>query len=249
MQNKSEGKKREICLPGDEVGSGELKAGSGTYRDGDKIYASTVGIRTVRSSFVNIIPLVGKYLPNVGDQIIGYITDVGPTYWLLDINSPYPAPLHVNDTPWKVDFGDTSKYLETDNAVIVTISNVDEIKHVQVSMREHGHRKMNTGSIVEISPSRVPRVIGRGGSMINLLKKGTRCRIFVGQNGRIWIDGEPEDMELAIKAVEMIDRESQSFGLTERIKEFLGVSDADYSNDDTPEGDAKSEDDEDDQRM
>ncbi|MCD6461647.1 MAG: S1 RNA-binding domain-containing protein [Thermoplasmata archaeon] len=211
---------REIVLPGELVGEG-LRAGMGTYREGSKVYASQVGIKSVRAGYVNVIPINGRYMPKVGDQVIGIITDVGPTYWMVDINSPYPAPLHVNEVPWKVEFGDTAKYLNIGDTVLVTVSNVDEVKHVQVSMLTQGQRRLNTGFLVEVTPSKVPRMIGKGGSMISMLKNLTHCRMFVGQNGRIWIDGEPDAMVVAAEAVGLIEREAHAFGLTERVKEFL----------------------------
>ena len=58
-------------------------------------------------------------------------------------------------------------------------------------------------------------------SMISLIKKYTRCRIFVGQNGRIWIDGDGQDVQKAIEIIELIEKESLSFGLTNKIEELL----------------------------
>jgi exosome complex component RRP4 len=98
---------------------------------------------------------------------------------------------------------------------------VDEVKHVQVSMKDHGLRKLQGGQILEISHSKVPRVIGRNGSMIEMIKNNTNCRIIVGQNGRIWVDGEIDSVENAVKAIRLIEVEAQSIGLTERLKEFL----------------------------
>ncbi|MDG6220119.1 MAG: exosome complex RNA-binding protein Rrp4 [Candidatus Thermoplasmatota archaeon] len=222
MNENQEQRRKEVFLPGDEIASGGgLKAGSGTYRKGDKIYASQIGMKSIRSNFVNIISLGGKYMPRVGDQVVGYITDVGPTYWMVDINAPYPAPLHVNETPWKVDFGDTGKYLNVRDAIIAVVSQVDEIKHLSVSMKEHGHRRLNTGSIYEMPPSKVPRVIGKGGSMISLIKSMANCRMFVGQNGRIWIDGDDPSIEVVLSTLSMIEREAHQSGLTEKVKKFL----------------------------
>ena len=72
-----------------------------------------------------------------------------------------------------------------------------------------------------MAPSRVPRLIGRGGSMINLLKNETGCKIFVGQNGRVWLDGGVEDIALAVEAIEMIDRGTMASGITDAVREFL----------------------------
>jgi exosome complex component RRP4 len=54
-----------------------------------------------------------------------------------------------------------------------------------------------------------------------MLKKETNCSIFVGQNGRIWIDGKDEDVELLSKALRKIELEAQRSGLTDRIYNFL----------------------------
>jgi exosome complex component RRP4 len=212
---------RELVLPGDFITDGKFRAGSGTYMDNGKIYASTLGIKSIRSDFVNVVPLAGQYIPKVGDQVVGIVMDMGPSNWLVDINSPYPAPMHINEAPWRVDFGDTARYLNVGEVILARIFMVDEVKHVQVSMKEHGLRKLQGGQILEISHSKVPRVIGRNGSMIQMIKNYTNCRIIVGQNGRIWVDGEIDAVDNAVKAIRLIEVEAQSIGLTERLKEFL----------------------------
>ena len=212
---------RELVLPGDFITDGKFKAGSGTFMEDGKIYASTLGIKSMRSNFVNVVPLSGQYIPKVGDQVIGIVMDVGPSNWLVDINSPYPAPMHINEAPWRVDFGDTARFLNVGEAILARIFMVDEVKHVQVSMKEHGLRKIQGGQIVTISHSKVPRVIGRNGSMIQTIKNYTNCRIIVGQNGRIWVDGDAEAVANAVKAIKIIEDEAQSVGLTEKLKEFL----------------------------
>jgi len=213
---------REIVVPGDLLDGEELRAGVGTYKDDDgKIYASQLGIKNTRANYVNVIPLAGRYMPRAGDSVIGKVVDIGPSNWLIDINAPYPAPLHVSETPWKVEFGDTGRYLGLGDMVLIRVVNVDETKHVQVSMSGPGLRKLVGGHIIEISHSKVPRVIGKGGSMISLIKKYTKCRMFVGQNGRIWIDGEPEEIYLASRAIEKIENEAHVIGLTDAMDKYL----------------------------
>ena len=218
----SESSSREIVVPGDLLSSSpELKAGMGTFREKGRIYAAQIGIKSIRGNYVNVVPLAGKYLPKAGDMVIGVIVDIGPSNWLVDINCPYPAPLHVNDVPWRVDFGDTARYLNIGNSILVKVLKVDETKRIQLTLKEQGLRKLTSGRIIEISHSKVPRVIGKSGSMISMLKNYTNTRMFVGQNGRIWIDGEPDDIRLAVEAITMIDKEAHLLGLTEKVKEFL----------------------------
>ncbi len=107
------------------------------------------------------------------------------------------------------------------DVILAKILMVDETMRFQVTLKDQGLRKLQDGQIVEISPSKVPRVIGKSGSMIQMIKGYTNCRIFVGQNGRIWLDGEVDDIMHAIKAIQMIEQDAHSFGLTERVKEYL----------------------------
>ncbi len=216
--------KREIVLPGEVLAAKGLKPGPGTFQEKGQIYASTLGIRKEREGRVYVIPLAGKYMPQEDDDVIGMIIDIGPSHWLVDINAPYPATLHVNEVMWRVDFGDTAKYMNVQDIILTTVILVDETKRVQVSMKDPSLKKLTDGQIVEISHSKVPRVIGKKGSMISMIKKYTGCKIFVGQNGRIWINGDMEDMLDAIQAIRMIERESQVHGLTDSVESFLKQS-------------------------
>jgi exosome complex component RRP4 len=149
------------------------------------------------------------------------VIDIGPSNWLVEINSPYPAPLHVNEVPWRVEFGDTARFLNLGHVILAKVLMVDETMKVQVTMNESGLRRLEGGHLVEVSHSKVPRVIGKGGSMIQMIQTMTDCRIFVGQNGRIWIDGELPNMLVAEGAIRMIAAEAHTNRLTERVKEFL----------------------------
>ncbi len=221
MNREGAGGDREIVIPGDLLDASGLKAGSGAYAEDGKVFAAQLGIKSVKSNFVNVIPLGGRYIPTAGDSVIGKVIDIGPSNWLIDINSPYPAPLHVNEVPWRVEFGDTSKYLNVGDTLLAKVLMVDETKRVQVTMKEQGLRKLSGGQVIDISYSKVPRVIGKGGSMIQLIKSHTNCRIFIGQNGRIWLDGEIESMVTAIHAIRMIEEGAQASRLTEKVKEYL----------------------------
>ena len=212
---------RELFVPGDVIDRAEFKPGAGTFASGGKIYSSQLGIKSVRSNYINIIPLGGRYMPHVGDTVIGIIVDIGPSNWYVDISAPYQAPLHVNEAPWRVEFGDTAKFLRIGDAILCEVLSVDEMKKVQVTMNGPQLRKLPQGQIIEISPSKVPRVIGRSGSMIKTIVSYTRCRLFVGQNGRIWIDGELDKISAAVKAIRKIEEKAQVLGLTDMVKELL----------------------------
>jgi exosome complex component RRP4 len=220
MEKRSARPSREIVVPGEFLEKGE-KGGDNTYSRDGKLYSAILGIKSMSPNGVNIIPIGGCYMPSTGDTVIGVINDIGPSNWMVDISAPYPAPLHVNEVPWKVEFGDTSKYLGIGNVVLLKVLMVDESKKIQVTMNDSGLRRLEGGQIVDISYTKVSRIIGKSGSMIQMLKSMTDCRIFVGQNGRIWVDGDDENADVAVQAIKFIEENAQSGNLTEKVKAFI----------------------------
>ncbi|MBE6517273.1 MAG: RNA-binding protein [Candidatus Methanomethylophilaceae archaeon] len=221
MERRNAKPKRELVLPGDVIDESGAKAGEYAYSREGKVYAAVMGIKNVSPIGVSVIPLWGQYMPSAGDFVIGVVNDIGPSNWMIDINAPYPAPLHVSEVPWKVEFGDTSRFLNIGNVVFLKILSVDESKKIQVTMNDSGLRKVEGGLLVEIAHSKVSRVIGKSGSMIQLLKAASGCRIFVGQNGRIWIDGEEDRAAVVADAIKMIEEKAQARDLTEKVKVYL----------------------------
>ena len=221
MERRNAKPKRELVLPGDVIDESGAKAGEYAYSREGKVYAAVMGIKNVSPIGVSVIPLWGQYMPSAGVFVIGVVNDIGPSNWMIDINAPYPAPLHVSEVPWKVEFGDTSRFLNIGNVVFLKILSVDESKKIQVTMNDSGLRKVEGGLLVEIAHSKVSRVIGKSGSMIQLLKAASGCRIFVGQNGRIWIDGEEDRAAVVADAIKMIEEKAQARDLTEKVKVYL----------------------------
>ena len=213
---------REIVIPSQLLGTTkDNKAGRGTFIEQGNIYAQILGILNRNPPYLNVVPLKGKYDAVQGDTVIGIVLEAMSSSWLVDINAPYPALLHVNEVPWNVEFNETDKYLKTGDAIMAKISSVDFEKKLQVSLKDRGLFKIKEGNITEIDPSKIPRLIGKKGSMISLLKKYTHCRIFVGKNGRVWIEGKEENITKTIRVIQLIEKESISYGLTNKVEEFL----------------------------
>ena len=214
--------KREIVIPSQLLGDiKSSKAGRGTFTENGKIYSETLGILSKRPDFISVVPLKGRYDAVERDFVIGVVLEAMASSWLVDINGPYPALLHVNEVPWDVEFGETKKYLNHGDSIMAKILQVDVEKKLQITLKDRNLYKIRGGYITYIEPSKVPRLIGKKGSMISLLKKYTRCRIFVGQNGRIWIDGDNDNIAKVLRAIEEIEEESLTYGLTNKIEELL----------------------------
>jgi exosome complex component RRP4 len=167
------------------------------------------------------VPLSGRYLPKAGDQVVGTVTDVQSTFWLLDIGAPRWAPLHMTGAPWKVDVGETERFLRAGDAVVVRVENLDATGRIGVTMLGDGLGKLEGGTIVRISPARVPRLVGRGGSMIATITRHTSAEVAIGQNGRVWIGGSPEAIQRVREVLRMIEENGPRSGLTDRVERFL----------------------------
>ena len=213
---------RQIVIPGQILGDIPVfKPGRGTFVENQKIYAERLGVLTIQDNFISIIPLKGRYEPIVGDFIIGVVEEASTSNWMVDINAPYPALLHVHEVPWEIEFADTEKYLNTGDAILAKVLSVDESKKLQITLNDRNLFKLKGGHIIEFEPSIYRRIMGKKYSMIEIIQKYTRCRIKVGKNGRIWIDGDAEGIGKVLQVISKIESEAATFGLTDRIEELL----------------------------
>jgi len=86
--------------------------------------------------------------------------------------------------------------------------------------------KIARGEALKISATRVPRLIGKRGSMIQTIEQATQTRVLIGQNGIVVVTGRtPEGIKLAVRAIKMVEEEAHTANLTQRIKVLLNVPD------------------------
>lgn len=138
---------------------------------------------------------------------MGVVEDVKFAGYNMDITSPYKGFLLAKECGREqFDLGDI---------VLAKVRDVDEVKNVNLIEP----RKLLNGEIIEISSVKVPRVIGKKSSMLEMIKAATKCEIHVGKNGRIWIKGQ--NSATATRAILKIEKEAHTDGLTDRIGAFL----------------------------
>src|SRR3989339_1563927 len=217
-------KDKEISVPGETLAVGmDILPGHGTYREGEKIMANRLGLVMIDGRTIKLIPLSGRYMPKTGDTIICKVIDVGFNGWRIDTNSAYSAMMSMKDatSEFIARGANLTQYYDLGDYVMCKIVNVTSQKLVDVTMKGPGLRKLRGGRTIEVDSNKVPRIIGKQGSMVVMIKEATQCNIIVGQNGLIWIDGGPMNELLAIQAIRKISAESHTSGLTDKIKGFL----------------------------
>lgn len=211
---------KEIVVPGDVLADEEYHSGRGTFREDNKICSSLVGLVAIRDKKISVIPLQSKYIPRRGDVVIGEITDIRFSMWNLDINSPYSGFLPASDVFGK-EKRELNKTFDVGDVLFLRVVDVDEVKKVKLGLKGRGLGKFRGGILINITPTKVPRLIGKKGSMINMIKDETHCDVVVGQNGVVWVKGEPSMERVAEKVIKMIEEQAHTSGLTDRVREML----------------------------
>ncbi|MFB6208319.1 MAG: exosome complex RNA-binding protein Rrp4 [Candidatus Nanohaloarchaea archaeon] len=213
----------DLVVPGDLVYEGtDMYANSGTYEEDDKIYSKYAGVVRHNGQGIQVVPMSGRYIPSEGDVVIGEVSRVSYSRWTVDLNSPYDGTLGISEASEEyvdLDEEDLTDYFEVGDAIVVKVDSVSESMDVDLTMKDRRCKKLHGGRVIEIAPSKVPRVIGKKGTMVKQINEKTGCNIIVGQNGQVWISGD--NPNLAARAVKKVEREAHTRGLTEKIGEWL----------------------------
>ena len=230
---------REVVVPG-EILTEDTKnflPGRGTIYNNDrsKIISLNIGLKQIQRNYINVIPLRGFYTPRPGDKVIAIVVDKNPVKYKCDINAKDFGTLKPRNTMkrgkmrsfrggndrYNREDANTSKF-DIGDILIVKILSADRLNKPELTTVGKYLGKRNNGIVISIAPPKIPRVIGRSGSMIKMLKTLTKSNIFVTQNGRIWLKGEDIAHErLLIESIQKIASEAHTVGLTDRIQEYV----------------------------
>lgn len=193
---------KRIILPGERITEGKYSI-PGAFVENESTYAAVVGMLDEGNRF---IPLENKYRPMREDVVIGVVTDSRHAGYSVDMNLPKEAFIPTRDTRISLELGDFvfSK--------VKSVNEVGDVDLVEV-------RRLPKGKVVQFPPAKVPRLVGRASSMINMFKENVGD-IMVGKNGYVWIS-DNADIPLALRAIAMIKDQAHMPGLTDRVAEFF----------------------------
>lgn len=191
-----------IVMPG-EMLSERADRIAYAFVDKGKTYSTVVGL----FSEGKLVPLEGPYEPIVDDLIVGVIKEVKFSGYSVDINTPFEAYLSSREIRERYNMGE---------AIFARISQVDEVRSIELN----DARKLAPGTLVKVSSVKIPRIIGKKNSMIDMIKSSTGTDIYAGRNGYVWITGKG-DINAAENAIRMIETQAHTHGLTDRVSAFL----------------------------
>jgi len=222
-------KDKRYVIPGDIITTGPYRPEQNVILDGNKIIATCIGLSDITDGAVRVIPLTGGYIPKGDDLVVGKVISHSAMSWEVDINSCYLGILPASDVFGR-DFSshadDLTAKLGNGDLIAARIVNFDRTRDplITISGRELG--KIDSGELIKISTSKVPRLIGKRGSMIQMIEEATNANITIGQNGIIIASCEnPDGLSKAIRAINMIEEDSHRINLTDMVKKMLESSD------------------------
>lgn len=213
---------RKIVIPGEVIVQGDdFLPGEGTEKTENGIVALRFGLAEDIKKLIKVIPLAGSYEPRRGNVVIGKVSLITHNGWVVDINSLENGFIPLSEVPRYVNKDGLEDVMEIGDMVVAKIWTMNR-RGIDLSLKSRGLGKLDEGIIVEINPNKVPRVIGKEGSMIRMIKDETGCNITVGQNGLIWIRGDKVEDELyAKKAIMFVVEKSYVSGLTDELNKWF----------------------------
>ncbi len=201
-----EQKQKKIVIPGELITDQRKRLGQHTFIENGKVYSDSLGITYPDAGTAYVVPLHGRYIPVRNDLIIGIVSGETFNSYIIDINSIYRSFVSKDAIRYHLKRGSVI------SAIIKDVNEINEADLVEI-------RVFYDGEVVEVSPAKVPRVIGRNGSMLKVLKDGTGCSLVVGRNGWVWVKNG--DIALCVKAIRLIEKEAHLSNLTNRVDAFL----------------------------
>lgn len=223
---------RQLVRPGDclavleEAAPQELKRypEKHIYVLGGRVYSDVLGVVYIEDKDVNVIPLESIYYPRKDDLVIGVVNGVGITAWSVDIRAPYKAVLPGSDVieGFNPIMHNLRNYLDVGDFILAKIAVFDRSRDPVLTMKGKGLGKIVDGVVVEVKPSKVARLVGRKGSMYNILTSTSGCDITIAQNGYVWLKCRDEHTtKVLIQAIRLIESKAHMRGLTEEVRGFL----------------------------
>jgi exosome complex component RRP4 len=219
--------KRKYVIPGELVAEGSYHPVANILRIGERFYSTRVGMAEVSQDKVRVIPLSGPYIPKVDDLVLGKIVNYSAFAWEVDINSCFFAYLpaqSVFDRNYSPAEESLSDKFDIGDLLVARVMAFDRTRDPLLTISGQGLGGIPQGEIVKIAPIKVPRLIGKKGTMIKTIEAGTGCRLIIGQNGLIVVTGAPENVLKTVEVIRLVEEEAHTVNLSEKVQSLLAQS-------------------------
>ncbi|ETV96065.1 hypothetical protein H310_10711 [Aphanomyces invadans] len=181
-----------VVTPGQVITSepGFLR-GHGTYVEAGELLASVAGIVEKVNQLVSVRPLVSRYIGEVGDIVVGRISDVGNKRWKVDINGQQDAVLMLTSVnlPSGAQRRRTTEdqlqmrsFFEEGDLISAEVQEVRYDGTMWLHTRSLRYGKLENGQLIVVQPSLIKRLKQH---LVQLPDIGVD--VILGCNGYLWI--------------------------------------------------------------
>ncbi len=223
MSGAKKGAELRLVTPGEVVeASPGTRAGIGTLSQNGNIIATRVGWAKEYNGVISIDPINASYMPRSGDLVIGIIESVRNNLWFADVKGPFNGLLPMSLAPWKVEFGAAREHMDIGDVMLARVQEVDEAHNIVLTMKGVGLRKIKEGVVSEIAVNNISKLRGENNSILNSIKEYTDCRIIVAENGRIWIDGDSENISTVKEIIDILNSDGHKDDFENSLSSIVG---------------------------
>ena len=215
---------KNFVFPGDVIVTGHYRPEQNVILEDGKLIATAIGFSEMNDDKVKVIPLTGLYIPQIDDLVIGTIVSHNALSWEVNINSFYPGILLATDVfgrDYSPSKDDLSAKLNVGDIVAARVANTGS-RDPLITINGQNLGKIDSGELVRISPAKVPRLIGKQGSMIQTIEAATNTSITIGQNGLIvFACDNSTSLKKSIACIKMVDLLLDDSNLEKKIQNML----------------------------
>lgn len=180
-----------IVTPGEAITTevGYLR-GHGTYVDGAELVASVAGSVERVNKLVSVRPLNARYTAEIGDVVVGRITEVGTRRWKVDLNSRQDGVLMLSSINLSggvqrrrtyADQLQMRSFFEENDLISADVHSIYADGAIALHARSLKYGKLENGMFVSVPPSLMKRL------KQHFVSLPCGVDVILGNNGYIWI--------------------------------------------------------------
>ncbi|KAG6845022.1 hypothetical protein H0H87_001543 [Tephrocybe sp. NHM501043] len=211
----------KLTYPGESLTSSQAyMRGHGTYVDNEEVIASVAGTIERVNKLVTVRATRTRYNPEVGDLVVGRITEVQPRRWKVDANSRQDAVLMLSSV--NLPGGVQRRKLESDELQMRSFFEEGDLLVAEVQAffsdgamslhtRSLKYGKLRNGQLVTVPPILVRRLKS------HFIALPCGVDLILGLNGYIWVSKHVKESDQ--EGEEGFDAEAVYSNLNDKIDE------------------------------
>ncbi|XP_030759105.1 exosome complex component RRP4 [Sitophilus oryzae] len=186
-------KSYKIFTPGEVVikeANTNFVRGHGTYEENGDLKASVAGVKEQVNKLISVRPLKSRYNGQVGEVLVGRISEVQQKRWKVDTNSRLDSVLMLSSV--NLPGGELRRrsvedqhmmrqYLQEGDLISAEVQSIFSDGSLSLHTRSLRYGKLGQGLLIKVFPSLVKK------SKIHFHNLPFGVSLILGNNGYIWI--------------------------------------------------------------